>query len=119
MGGFFSNLLGTDGVVEGIKDGIDKAVLTDEERLDYQLKMLKGYEPFKIIQRYLALATAGMFSFVLLIQSILFLLGLKFVDLQNKAAEFGKLESVEMVGWAFIAVMGLYFSGGVINSFKK
>lgn len=33
--GFFSELLGTDGVVSGIKEGIDKSILTDEERLDY------------------------------------------------------------------------------------
>lgn len=116
---WFSTLLGTNGVVEGIKDGVDKAILTDEERLDYHKEMLKAYEPFKLIQRGLALGVTLMFSFILITQVGLTILGGWYPIATEVAAEVNQLESVSTIGYSFLAIMSLYFSGGVINSITK
>jgi len=117
--GWFGSLLGTGGVVDGIKDGIDKSILTPEERLDYHKELLKSYEPFKVIQRGLAFMVAGLFSFVVIVSTILFILGLYFNGLVSAVKDFNNLESIQMVGYSFMTVMSLYFSGGVINTFFK
>lgn len=115
--GWFSSILGTDGVVDGIKEGIDKSILTPEERLDYHKELLKSYEPFKLIQRFLAFGVTGMFAFVLAVETVLFMLGLNFELFKDTALKYNELEIVKMVGYSFAGVMSLYFSGGVINSF--
>lgn len=115
--GWFSSLLGTNGVVESVRDGVDKAILTDEERLDYQKTLLKAYEPFKLIQRGLAFATTGMVALILLIELILVILSYWF-DTMQIVDKINSLELVGTVGMSWLAVMSLYFSGGVINSFK-
>ena len=117
--GWFSSILGTDGVVDGIKEGIDKAILTDEERLDYHKQMLKAYEPFKLIQRYLALITTCMFALVMLIEIILVLVGMKYAIALETAKAINELEVVSMVCYSWLSVMALYFSGGVLNTLKK
>lgn len=116
---WFSNLLGTDGVVDGIKEGIDKSILTDEERLDYHKQMLKAYEPFKLIQRYLALAVTFMFSVVMFIEIGLVLAGAKWEKAIEIAMMINGLEVVSYVSYSFMSVMALYFSGGVLNTLKK
>ena len=117
--GWLASILGTDGVVSGIKDGIDKSILTDEERLDYHKEMLKAYEPFKLIQRGLALAVTALFGFVLIVQVILVLLSGYFSFALDMVEEINSLDSVSTVGMSFLAIMSLYFSGGVINSFMS
>ena len=98
---------------------IDAMVLTDEEKINYRKEMLKAYEPFKVLQRYLALGITGMFAFVLLIATVLFIGGL-FIDKLNGQAEiYTTLEVVKMVGYAFVSVVGLYVSGGTIREFRK
>ena len=51
----FSRLFGNSSVVDALHDGVDKAWLTSEEGLDYKLKFMKAYEPFKVNQRLIAL----------------------------------------------------------------
>ena len=116
--GFFAELLGTDGVVNGIKDGIDKSILTDEERLDYHTTMLKAYEPFKLIQRGLAIAVTLMFGFILIVQVVLVVLGIWYTAPLTAVKTLNGLEVVSTIGYSFLAIMSLYFTGGVVNSFK-
>lgn len=119
MFSWLGNILGSSTVVNGIKDGIDKSILTDEERLDYQKELLKAYEPFKIIQRILAFVVTGLFALVLVIEVSLTIIGAMWIDSAILAVEMvNKLESVGMLGYSFMAIMSLYFSGGVISSFK-
>lgn len=117
--GWFSMLLGTGGVVDGIKEGVDKAILTDEERLDYHTTMLKAYEPFKLIQRGLAIAVTIMFAFVMIIQVVLVIISIWFVDVLAAVEVMNELEVVSTIGYSFLAIMSLYFTGGVVNSFKS
>jgi len=117
--GWLSSILGTDGVVDGIKEGIDKSILTDEERLDYHKQMLKAYEPFKLIQRYLALAVTIMFSIVMTIEVGLIIAGAKWEKAIEIAMMINGLEVVSYVSYSFMSVMALYFTGGVLNTLKK
>lgn len=116
---WFSTLLGTGGVVDGIKEGVDKAILTPEERLDYHKELLKAYEPFKLIQRGLALAVTFMFGLTMFVEVSLIIASHWFPQLGLLAEAINKLDSVSMVGYSFMAIMSLYFSGGVISSFKS
>jgi len=116
--GVWSKILGTDKVVDGIYNGIDKAFLTDEERLDYHKQMLKAYEPFKLIQRVLATSVMVMFSLVMIIEVGLVIAGGWYPIAGETAEAINDLEIVSMISYSFMAVMSLYFSGGVLNSFK-
>jgi len=119
MFSWLGNILGSSTVVDGIKSGIDKSILTDEERLDYQKELLKAYEPFKIIQRVLALIVTVLFSLVLITEVSLTIIGAMWIDSAELAVEMiNKLDIVGMLGYSFMAIMSLYFSGGVISSFK-
>jgi len=119
MFSWLGNILGSSTVVDGIKSGIDKSILTDEERLDYQKELLKAYEPFKIIQRVLAFIVTTLFAFVLIIEVSLTIIGAMWIDSAELAVEMiNKLDIVGMLGYSFMAIMSLYFSGGVISSFK-
>jgi hypothetical protein len=117
--GWFSTMLGTSGVVDGIREGVDKAILTPEERLDYHKELLKSYEPFKLIQRYLALCVTAMFGLVAFLEIGLVILGAWFPIANDTAIAINGMEVTAMICWSFMAVMTLYFSGGVINSLKK
>lgn len=117
--GLFSTLLGTEGVVDSIREGADKAFLTAEERLDYHKQLLTAYEPFKIIQRYLALMVTSLFGFVVIVQVLMAVGGVWYPALYEGASVVNSLEPVQMLGWAFLSIMSLYFSGGVINSFRS
>jgi hypothetical protein len=115
---WFNSLLGTGGVVEGIREGVDKSILTPEERLDYQKELLKAYEPFKLIQRGLAFATTGMFGLVLIIELVLAIMSKWIPSTLEIVNTINNLEMVQMLGYSWLSVMSLYFTGGVINSFK-
>lgn len=117
--GWLNNILGNGGVIDGIKEGIDKSILTEEERLDYQKGMLEAYQPFKLVQRGLALAVTGMFGFILVIEVVLIVLSYWFPDIAHIPVMINELEVVSMVGWGFVSVMSLFFAGGTINSFKS
>ena len=55
----FKRIFGSKNVVDtmlkGAYNGIDKSVLTAEEQLDTHKEFLKLYEPFKLVQRFLAM----------------------------------------------------------------
>jgi len=102
---------------KAIISSVDMLVLTEEERLIHQKDMLRTVEPFKILQRYLALAITLMFGLVLVIASAMFIGSIWFSVLEGKAEAYTNLEVVQMVGYSFMAVISLYMSGGTINSY--
>lgn len=116
--GWFSTILGTSGVVDSIRDGVDKSILTPEERLDYHKELLKSYEPFKLIQRYLALSVTALFALVMVLEVGLIIIGKWYPSFIETAMLINGLEMVSMISYSFMSIMALYFSGGVINSFK-
>ena len=102
-----------------VTKSIDAMILTDEEKIKYRKEMLKAYEPFKVLQRYLALSITAMFAFVLFVDSVLFISGIWFNELLQYAKDYTSLDVVQMTGYAFVSVVGLYVSGGTIREFNK
>lgn len=128
-----TRIFGKDKIVESAISAVDSVVLTDEERAEYFLKMLKAYEPFKLIQRVLAFAFTGAFLGVFLLSAVIFCLSLFFApcaeDIVCKASQLqngSKMLSdwnIETLGFTVSLIAGLFFGGGmaegVINSYKS
>ena len=115
-----------DTALDGVYNGVDKLIYTEEEKADFLVKrmdqhttMLKAYEPFKLIQRGLAIAVTCMFAFILIVQVVLVVLSIWFSDILVTLEVLNSLEVVSTIGYSFLAIMSLYFTGGVVNSFKS
>jgi hypothetical protein len=71
---FFKGLLGSKSIVEAGIAGIDKAILTEEEQRDLQLKFIEATLPMNVARRFIAIAitvmwvVAGLWIMVLLTQ---------------------------------------------------
>lgn len=107
--GFWGSLVGSDKVQDGLYNGIDKLVLTKEEQLDLHLKFLKAYEPFKLLQRYLAVMVGIPFLLIHLITVFLLIKGA--TELALQVAELNN----NTLGTPFLWIMALYFGGGAVE----
>jgi hypothetical protein len=97
--------------VDGIYDGLDKMVLTPEERLDNFNTQLKLYEPFKIAQRFLALIFGIPYSlawFIAFVASFL---------VEDITPQIELLTGT--MGQIVLAIVAFYFVGGVVDGLKK
>jgi len=108
--GILGKIFGSDEVIrkgtDGIINGIDKLVFTQEERSDNFKTLLKLYEPFKIAQRLLALtfgipyAAAWFIAFV-----AAFWVDInKQIDLLNGT-----------MGTVILTIVGFYFAAGALE----
>jgi hypothetical protein len=118
----FSKLLGSDTVVEktvnGIYNGLDNMVYSDEEKKENHKAFLELYEPFKVAQRYLAMTFSIPFA-VLHIGA--FSLRMAFWDNEPLQASI-KVIQVDMnntLGMIVLTIVGFYFAGGVIEGGVK
>lgn len=116
----------------------DKLFLTEEEKLDYKQKytefiptILKAFEPFKIAQRILAWWFSFLFgiSFIMSLGIFVFNAIIKYQGLKSGM----KIDNIVLIDLkpmydiliAFdmplimSAIIGFYFLGGTISSFKK
>lgn len=126
--GIFSKLFGADEVVkkaaDGIYNGVDKLVYTDEEKAEMRLKaaqqflqLLKAYEPFKLAQRLLALIFAIPYVLIWLVSAILFIIGAlfpQFIDAIEVSKELAKMNN-ETLGTPVAIILAFYFSGGMLE----
>lgn len=109
-------------MVDGIYNGVDAMVYTDEEKKENHKTFLKLYEPFKVAQRYLSLIFSipfaclhlGIFALrVALWDSVAF----------QAAAKVIQSDINESLGLIVITIVGFYFAGGTvegaIKAFKK
>ena len=101
-------------LVESVVSGVDKAILTNEERIDYMKEMLKLYEPYKIAQRYISLVVAIPFMLMFVVGCTLW------VCLQLKGKDPKAVYDLwhymdEVVGTEFKLIIGFYFAGGVLE----
>jgi len=118
--GIFGKLLGSKKVVDSAISGMDKLVFTTEEKADYMLDFLKAYEPFKVAQRLIALIVLIPYLFIFLVSAMVMLYG-GLTDTQTAtdvAKELMKF-NVDTLNWIVITIVGFYFMGGTINSFKS
>jgi len=125
--GFWGKLFGTDDVikktVDGVYNGIDKIVYTDEEKAEMRLKaaesflkLLKAYEPFKLAQRFLAMSVTLSYLLIWLVSAGLFIYG--GVNESNVIIETSKELAKwnnEMLGLPVSLILGFYFSGGMLE----
>lgn len=96
--------------VDGVYDGMDKLVLTPEERLDNFNKQLALYEPFKLAQRYLALVFCVPYA----VAWMLTFLASFWIDI---TAQSDLLSGT--IGHVVLAIAAFYFCGGVVSGLKK
>lgn len=112
-------LFGSDEViskaVDGAYNGLDALVFTDEEKTENFNKQLKLYEPFKLAQRLLALIFAIPYT---LGWVAVFVAGF-FTETPVEVLAF-QLELLKgTMGQIVLAIIGFYFLGGTVNSFRN
>lgn len=122
-----SNIFGTGEVVKKGLELIDEAWTSDEEKADNQAKiieaktnakatLLNAYAPFKLAQRYLAIMFTIVFLFIMVNGILGALYG--WVDMEA-VAEAKKFANEMWLGEIMLTIVGFYFGGGVIESYKK
>jgi len=124
MFGFLGKIFGSNGVMEAGASAIDALVFTPEEKARLHLDFLKQYEPFKLAQRYLSFLFSSVFLLVYLNAVILWNIGVFSSNLEKQgffmetAFELAKWNT-EMLGTVVAIIVGFYFAGGVMSSFKS
>jgi len=98
-------------LVDGIYDGVDAVVYTDEEKVANRKELLKLYEPFKIAQRLLALTFSIPYALAWFITFISTLLG------KDVTSQIAVLSGT--MGQIVLAIVGFYFLGGIANGFSS
>lgn len=107
----WTRMFGEKSVVDSLHDGIDKAWLTTEEGLDYQLKFMEMYSGFKVAQRYLALLFGTTYCICWLTIFIMAACGKDIdglISLVNKG-----------MGDIVFVIVGFYFLGGAGEGIVK
>lgn len=114
------SLFGKGDIVDKAAKGIDAVFYTDQEKADYMLKLLKAYEPFKLMQRYLALMFGGVYLLTWIVCVALFVAGAvtgsgEFIQSSDMLGQ----RNNETLGLPVSLIMSLYFGGGAIEGIIK
>ena len=119
----WGTLFGSENVIkraaDGIYNGVDAAIYTDQEKAGGFLNLLKAYEPFKLAQRLLALTLAIPYVVVWLLCAIMLIVS-GFVDpvygqqIAVSAKTLGELNNGTL-GTPVALVMAFYFGGGALE----
>lgn len=118
--GFWARLFGSEKLIDGAISGVDKVWFTDEEKADHFLRLLKAYEPFKLLQRFMALIVGIPYMLVWIICAIFFIYGLTVEDLETSkrmiegSKELASLNN-EQLGMPFAIILSFAFGGGMIE----
>ena len=103
---------------DSLISGIDKAILTNEEKLDYMQKMLVLYEPYKLAQRVLAIMFSAAFLFVHVVTAIThFIYVLKELNPEPIISLYEY--NNDSLGTLVMIIVGFYFAGGVLEGTVK
>lgn len=112
-------------ISDGIYDGLDAAIYTDEEKAKHKLdktelaiRLLKVYEPFKLAQRLLALLFSIPFVLIGFLACVCFMASL-FIHGASTAHEaiYSQLKTlieldIQLFGQPCSIILGFYFLGG-------
>ena len=101
---WFGKIFGSEKVVEGAITGIDKMFYTNEEKAEMKIKLLEGFEPFKLALRFIALVIT--IPFVLMVM-VAFTASF-WVDVTPQLKIL-----VDTLGMPFLVVVGFYFADGI------
>ena len=72
---FFKGLLSSEKIVDNISSGLDKAILTGEEKKDYLLKFIELSMPMNVARRFIALSVCMLWVFCGVLSMILIVVG--------------------------------------------
>ena len=118
--GIVSKIFGSEKIIEGGLNGLDKIILTDEEKIDAKLSFLKLYEPFKLAQRLLAWLFSSVFLGVYLLAVTIWMMG-AFTENLDRAG-FLMAIALELAEWntntlgtAISLIIGFYFASGFVE----
>ena len=99
---------------DSLISGIDKAILTKEENIDYMKEMLPLYEPYKLAQRLVASMFIGTFLLIHILTAIA-----HFIYVLNDKAVAPIVElykyNYDNLGYPVLTIVGFYFAGGVFE----
>jgi len=111
-----NSILGGGDVIKKGLDLIDDMHTSTEEEIkaksDARIALMNSYAPFKIAQRYLALMFGGTF-----LGSYLLVLGMTISGYGDPDAVTKVMEQFS-INYAMLIILGFYFGGGVVDSFK-
>ena len=133
--GIFSKIFGSDKVIDGGFDLVDKAFYTKEEKAEDHLKksnikigILKAYEAFKVAQRFLAvlvgLTYVGIHVILFLMWCVIFLTTIYIGGSENYDFAITQLDMMfdknnQAFGTPFSWIVGFYFFGGATEGVVK
>ncbi len=113
--GLFSKIFGTDSAINKGMDMIanagDAMVFTDEEKAQQKIALLKAYEPFKLIQRFIVM----LFCVPYVSLHSVVIIGSFF------GMDWSAISSMinEAFGYTVLAAVTLYLTGGVVAGKQK
>lgn len=114
-----TNLFSPKEVLESVSNGVDAVVNTDEERQELFPAILDKYEPFKLAQRYMMITVNFAVLYIVLLESVLAILSLRYPGTKEVIRLINNLPLVEYLGTAFVVINFFYFGGGSINTFTN
>jgi len=126
MLGILSTIFGSKDVINKGLELIDESFTSAEEVAENKAKLieaktqakvdlLNAYKPFKIAQRYIALAFTFIFVFIMLNGVLGAMYGVIDIESVEKAKEFA---NSMWLGEIMITIIGFYFGGGFLESRK-
>jgi len=126
--GMFGRVFGTDKAISDItdkEDGLlvrmggwfDDLQFTTAERAKWGINQLKALEPFKVVQRIIALSTMFLWVFVAL--NIVAAIWIKAVWGVDAVTPLLKFAMSDYIFWPVLSVLSLYISGGVFPMIGK
>ena len=123
----FKRIFGSSDIVEQGSKLLDEAFYTDQEKVQDKQKLielktqakvnlLEAYHPFKLTQRILAIAFTFTFLFIVINGILGALYGI--VDMKRVKEALDFADSVNL-GTIVMLIVGFYFGGGFVESFKR
>lgn len=114
------SLFGRGDIVDKAAKGVDAVFYTEQEKAGYMLKLLKAYEPFKLMQRYLAVMFGGTYLMVWLACAVMFIFGAVLGNGELiQGSDMLAQRNNEALGTPVSLIMGLYFGGGALEGLIK
>lgn len=101
-------IFGSNKIIDGIADTVDKAWYTDQEKAEAHRKLLQTYEAFKLAQRLLSLTFALPYCLAWFLTFGAIFLGFDVSD-DARAMLDGRMADI------IAAIVGFYFFGGALS----
>tara|TARA_R110000787_G_scaffold28999_1_gene78952 strand:- start:668 stop:1039 length:372 start_codon:yes stop_codon:yes gene_type:complete len=116
IGRIFGSKKSTEKLIDAAVGGIDSLFTTKEEKIEAINNHLKTVEPFKLMQRLLVLSIVFTIIFLLLV-CVGFVIagGFGFVKGNTIAESITSLVVEWNIAYAFLAIITVYISGGVLK----